>query len=404
MSNQTTPTTPSTRPFRVVIAGGGTGGHLMPGIAIAREIRRMAGSSDVSFLIPGKPLERKILESHGERFSECGGRSPAGGLLNKLKAAFSLTLAIRCAIRMFRADRPDAVVCVGGYGSFCAGMAARRLGIPLFLQEQNTIPGKVNRLLSRFAEGAFVQWPLMRGLHRRCRVEVVGNPIRSELFAAVANAPEGATLPGFDPLKVTLLVMGGSQGASSINRFILSDRELLASCADRLQVIHITGDRELESCRAAWAETPVTSHVIPFAANMGELYAASDFVLCRAGATTVSEALALGKPMALVPLPTAADNHQEHNARFVEACSAGVTMAQDKLGEPGMLRIFLNGAVLNDRRRAILAANAGLLGVSDAATTITTSLLTRFGVKTRPMSAESLRRLSAPSGADRTAA
>jgi UDP-N-acetylglucosamine:LPS N-acetylglucosamine transferase len=108
--------------------------------------------------------------------------------------------------------------------------------------------------------------------------------------------------------------------------------------------------------------------------------------------------------MALVPLPTSADNHQHHNARFVEACSAGVTIAQDKLAEPGMLRVLLNGAVLNDRRRAILAANAGLLGVADAATKITTSLLTRFGVKTRPMSAESLRRLSTPSGSGRYAA
>jgi len=389
-----TSSTTTPRPFRLVIAGGGTGGHLIPGIAIAREVRRLAASSNVSFLIPGKQLERSILDAHGEPYAECGGRSPAGGVISKLKAAASLAFAVRRAHRMFRTDRPDAVVCVGGYGSFCAGVAAWRLGIPVFLQEQNTIPGRVNRILSRFAERAFVQWPLMRGLHRNCDVEVTGNPIRSELFAAVANAPEGSTLPGLDPLKTTLLVMGGSQGAKSINDFILSDRPLLAECADRLQVIHITGERDLEANKAAWTTVPITTAVMPFSANMGEVYAASDMVLCRAGATTAAELLALGKPMALVPLPTAADNHQEHNARFIEACSAGVVIGQDKLAEPGMLRLFLTSVVLNDRRRAILAANAGLMGNPSAATTIATALLTRFGVKTRPMSAESLRRLS----------
>ncbi len=361
----------------LVIAGGGTGGHLIPGIAIAREVRRLNAGATVTFMIPGSELERTILREHGEEWIECGGSSPSGRFGRKAKSAISLTRATFVAKRQLRNIRPNAVIAVGGYGSLCGGVAAWRLKLPLFLQEQNVIPGRVNRLLGRIASHAWLNWPVIKGLPKRLSREVVGNPLRDSIFG-VTRGRATAQL-GLERDLPTMLVMGGSQGASAINQFV-ADAEVWDRLAGQVQVIHLAGSRDFSAMQDFWNGRAVKSVVKPFSAEMGTIYAASDFVLCRAGATTVSELLALGLPMALVPLPSAAHNHQHLNARLIEASGAAILVEQRRLSEPGMLSTLLNNAVLNHRRRDIMASASRSMGRCDAATVIARSLLRRFEI------------------------
>jgi UDP-N-acetylglucosamine--N-acetylmuramyl-(pentapeptide) pyrophosphoryl-undecaprenol N-acetylglucosamine transferase len=376
--------------LNLVIAGGGTGGHLIPGIAVAQKIRALAPESNVVFLIPGKPLERSILDAHGEDYVLCGGRSPVGNPLKKLTAVVSLAAAYRRSGAFLRGLSPDAVLGVGGYGSVCGGLAARRLGIPLFLQEQNVVAGRVNRLMSRYAEAVFAQWPLERPLHKNAAIEVTGNPIRTGLGSA--DRYESLRVLGLSPERSTLLIMGGSQGAAPINRAFTNNLDLLDVYSDRLQIIHLTGKAEFEEASRAWSGSRVTRAVLPFASDMAPLLAAADFVVCRAGATTVSELTALAKPMALIPLPTAADNHQELNARFIQKRGAGLLIHQSDLATQPVLHELLKRTILDRRRRGLLALNSRQLGKPGAATDIALRLLNRFGVQPSSRRADSISR------------
>lgn len=384
----------------IVIAAGGTGGHLIPGVALAQEFERLSPDIRVVFLIPGKQLEKSILDAHGLPYLCIGGKSPRGGLIGKLRAAWALTGAYRRARRILSELKPLQVFGAGGYGSVCVGLAAHRMGIPLALLEQNTIPGRVNRLMSRFAKVTYAQWPLERELHRTTKVEVVGNPIRRNIGRY--DRATASRLLDFDPSRKTLLVMGGSQGSSAINAFITDNLLLLEKYHRKLQVIHLTGNGEYNEVRARWAHSRVKHRVMPFAKDMGPLLCASDIVLCRAGATTISELTALGRAMALVPLPNSADNHQYHNARYVAGQGAAVVIKQENLDRPATLETLLDELVLKTERLRVTSDCASLMGRPGAGKTIALRTLESLGMPVPTRGTEVLLRRSRES--ERTSA
>jgi len=374
----------------IVFAGGGTGGHLIPAVALARELESMAEAAGnpvrIEFLIPGKKLERTILEDHGMSYTLCGGISPAGNVVRKAKAALSLYKAYRSCKNTLKQIKPLAMIGVGGYGSVCGGLAARSQKVPLYLLEQNTMPGRVNRLMSRYAEAMFAQWPLVKDV--KCPVEVLGNPTRSSL--AKLSRSDAQRKLGLNPERKTLLVMGGSQGASAINNFVLNNFETLDERSRRVQVIHLTGEPHFDSANTAWAMRIVNNLVLPYVGDMSAVLAASDLVLCRAGATTIAELTSLGKPMVLVPLPSAAEDHQRLNAEYVQSFGADDDYEQSKLDSPDVMRELLDEILLDDRTRASMALRSLTLGKVNAGASIASRVLSGIGLQVTPQAVESM--------------
>lgn len=365
----------------IVFAGGGTGGHLIPAIALARSFERAAESSGQSirthFLIPGKQLERTILDDHGMEYTLCGGVSPSGNPVRKAKAVLSLVRAYQACKRELAQLAPSAVIGVGGYGSVCGGFAARKLKLPLYLLEQNTMPGRVNRLMSRYARAMYAQWPLEREV--KCEVHLLGNPVRKSIFRFERH--EAARKLGLDPQRKTLLVMGGSQGASAINQFITNNLAEIDQRSHAMQVIHLTGSATFDACEQAWGSRTHKHLVLPYASDMAAILAASDLVLCRSGATTIAELTALGKPMALVPLPSSAEDHQRLNAEYVERRGAAELIEQSTLADQSTIRHVLDDLLLSDTARARMALRSMTLGEADAGDLIASAILEGIGLQ-----------------------
>ncbi len=382
--------------IRIIFAGGGTGGHLIPAIALAQEFERLHPEVRVRFLIPGKELERRILADHGMPFDECGGESPHGGWMARLRSVKSLFGAFRRSRKLLQRFEPNLVIGVGGYGSVCGGLAARSLKIPLVLMEQNVLAGKVNRFMARFADTTYVQWPLMQNLPGKSELKILGNPIRRNLGRY--DRRMALRLLDLNPNSTTLLVMGGSQGASAINRFIETNLPNIEPYHRRLQVIHLTGERDYEAMRTAWAHSRVRHKVLPFASDMGPILAATDVAISRAGATTMSELAAFGKPMILVPLPGAADDHQTHNARYAAAYGAAYHLPQEQLGDSDCASALIREVVLDEARRASMSKACRLVARLDAGKRIALDMLARFGVKPSEEPAENFGGVSSASG------
>ncbi|UCD11204.1 MAG: undecaprenyldiphospho-muramoylpentapeptide beta-N-acetylglucosaminyltransferase [Nitrospinaceae bacterium] len=299
---------------RVVIAGGGTGGHLYPGIALARALQQTDMSIDITFIGTERGLEAKVIPREGFRLKTIA----AAGLLGKsglgrLSAWAKLPLGAMQALGFLLRKRPGLVVGVGGYVSGPVGVAAKLLGIPVLLHEQNALPGITNRLLGRFADKIAVSFPQSARFFPAGRVVETGNIIREEFCRPSPVATAG---------RFTVLVLGGSQGAHSINIAMTAALEHLAGVKDRLYVIHQTGDRDFESIQQQYREAGFRADVQPFIHDMATCYHAASLIITRAGATTLAEITACGKASVLIPFPHAAHNHQEKNARVLDTAGA----------------------------------------------------------------------------------
>jgi len=316
-----------------VIAGGGTGGHLYPGIAIAEEIRRRKPGARILFAGRGLPLEKSIVERHG--YSLLPVRS--GGVVGKsigrrLSGAFLALRGFFEAMRMLQKLKPKAVVGVGGYASFPMVLAAAARRIPTLVQEQNAVPGLTNRLLGRVAgEIALAYDDTRRYFGGRGRL--TGNPIRAE-FLDVRPTPKGD--------RWSLLVFGGSQGARALNSAVLDALPHLLEERERLSIVHGTGPADEERVRRAYASSAFPAEVLPYITDIRSAYAGADLVIARAGASTCSELAACGKAAILVPLPTAAHDHQTRNAESVARAGAAVLLKEKDLSGPA-----LAGAIRN---------------------------------------------------------
>jgi UDP-N-acetylglucosamine--N-acetylmuramyl-(pentapeptide) pyrophosphoryl-undecaprenol N-acetylglucosamine transferase len=311
--------------LRVVIAAGGAGGHLFPGIAVAREfvVRHQAA---VTFLTTPKPITTQILERYGFAWEAVSSRALKGeGLLSRGRTLLGVPRTVLAARARLKKLNPHLVLGMGGHSSGPSGVAAWLLGIPLALHEQNAIPGATNRYLSRLAQKIFVSFPACGDFFPRGRSLWTGNPIRPEFFDP---APPRAASP------FTVMITGGSQGAHALNMAVLAGLPLLAGLEDRLVFLHLTGEADRETVAAGYQDHGFAAEVAAFTPEVAAWMRRAHLLVCRAGASTLAELAAVGRPAILVPYPFAANNHQEFNARSLTAAGAAeIILNKDFTGE-----------------------------------------------------------------------
>jgi len=312
-----------------VIAGGGTGGHLYPGIAIAEEIRRRSPTARIVFAGRGLPLERDIVGRHGyELLAVSSGGVVGRSFGRRVQGALLALKGIVESMRMLGRLGPRAVIGVGGYASGPMVLAAVIRRIPTLVEEQNAVPGLTNRLLGRVAGQVAITFEETRRFFGG-RGVVTGNPIRAEFAAADRDRARRRREAGGAPFH--LLVFGGSQGAKALNSAVLEALPRLADRRDRLRITHGTGAADLERVRAGYAAMGVAADVRPYIAAIRAAYEDADLVVARAGASTVSELAACGRAAILVPLPTSAHDHQLRNAARVAGAGAAILMEERDL-------------------------------------------------------------------------
>jgi UDP-N-acetylglucosamine--N-acetylmuramyl-(pentapeptide) pyrophosphoryl-undecaprenol N-acetylglucosamine transferase len=342
---------------RVVIAGGGTGGHLYPGIAVAHELRSRRADADISFAGTARGIEARVIPREGFeldllRSSGLKGKSIA----DRARGAALIPLGLADAWRIVSKRRPDLVIGVGGYSSGPVVMVAAFRGVPTMLLEQNAVPGLTNRWLGRVVKAAAVTFDSTQAFFGS-KAFVSGNPVRPEFFATTGPQQESGV---DDQTSVTrVLVFGGSQGAHAINMAMVEAAPRLAAGGPALHLVHQTGERDVEMVRAAYRQARLPADVEPFLYDMGRQLGQADLIVCRAGATTLAEIAAAGKPAILIPLPTATDDHQRMNA--------------EALGNAGASEVLLQkdatGPVLADRIQALAADRDGRRRMAAAART-----------------------------------
>jgi UDP-N-acetylglucosamine--N-acetylmuramyl-(pentapeptide) pyrophosphoryl-undecaprenol N-acetylglucosamine transferase len=349
-------------PFSVVIAGGGTGGHLYPGIAVARELLAREPSAAISFAGTAAGIESRVVPREGFaldviRSSGLKGKS----LIDRARGAARLPLSLLDAWRIVTARRPALVIGVGGYSSGPVVLVASLRGVPTMLLEQNAVPGLTNRLLARFVKSAAVSFESTREFFGS-KAFVTGNPVRPEFLEAAAPQQESSR----DATSTRVLVFGGSQGAHAINMAMVEAATGLATHGDRIRLTHQTGERDVAVVRAAYEQARLEADVQPFLHDMGRRLGQTDLVVCRAGATTLAEITAAGRAAILIPLPTATDDHQRKNAEALVAKGAADLLLQRDLNGASLAERIL--ALAGDRvRRERMAAAARTLARPEAA-------------------------------------
>jgi len=312
---------------KVLIAGGGTGGHLFPAIALAEELRSRLPELSILFVGAEEGVEASLLAARGWDFE--GIR--ASGLLGKplsqrVRGLALMPSGLIRSRRILRQFCPDIVVGFGGYASAAVVLAGVLAGVPTVIHEQNAYPGLANRWLGKIVDLVAVAFEGASGYFPKGKVRVTGNPVRKELFGV--TRAEAIARFGLDQQRFTLLIFGGSQGAYRLNQAVLEALPLLEPERERIQFLHATGRRDLATVRQGYSAGGYRAVVEPFFWEIAAAYAAADLCLCRAGAGTVAELCALGKPSVLVPFPYAANDHQRRNAEALAACG-GARMVQD---------------------------------------------------------------------------
>jgi len=348
---------------RMMIAGGGTGGHVFPGIALAGEVVTRHPDNDVVFVGTSRGLEAKVVPATGypiELIDVKGlkGKGPFTFLANLLLLPGAL---VQCW-RVLTKWHPDIVVGVGGYASGPVVLAAWLLRIPTALQEQNAVAGITNRLLGVLVQAAFTAFPEASRFFDRAKVYQLGNPIRRELM-------ENYMRPSQVHDKLRLLVFGGSQGAHVLNLRFIEALPHLADLRGRLEITHQTGARDRAAVERGYHAAGFNPDVREFITDMSEAYARADLVVCRAGATTLGELTVCKKPSLLIPFPAAADNHQVMNARSLVDAGAAIMIEEAHLtGE--VLAHEIRALLTHPERRESMARAAGRLGSPQAASEI----------------------------------
>ena len=316
--------------MRVLIAGGGTGGHLFPAIALAEAFMKKSGENQVRFITTQRALDSQLLAERGFSFMPLKMEGLKGkGASGKLRSLYQLPGAFSRSLKIIGEYRPEMVLGVGGYVSGPVVLAAWRKRVPCAVQEQNSIPGITNRLLGKVADRVFLAFEESGAFFPKSKIRITGNPIRKELKKVAFRE-----VPPAGPL--TLLILGGSQGAHRINQWVRDSLEGLLSLKNELYFIHQTGEKDEAETARAYQEKGFRHRVTAFISDMVWAYGQADMIIGRAGAMTITEITALGKPSLLIPFPFAANNHQEHNARSLVAAGAAEMILEEDL-TPGLL-------------------------------------------------------------------
>ncbi len=315
-----------TYPLRVVIAGGGTGGHLFPGIAIAEEFLRRNPATAILFIISGNPFEISTLSKKKYTWRRIESEGIKGrGLARQLAAAAKIPQGILSSLKILKNFKPDLVVGIGSYSSGPVVAGAWLLRIPVALCEQNVLAGITNRLLSHFADRIYVSF---RNTCLGCadkKIYFTGNPVRREILEYTSgNKPDRKNR------KFTVMITGGSQGAHSINLIVADALDHIKNKTE-YNFIHQTGSNDNKMMQTLYEKHGIHCKVESFFTDMPKQFNDADIVICRSGATTVAELTAMGKAALFIPYPFAADNHQELNALALVEVGAAEMMLQEKL-------------------------------------------------------------------------
>jgi UDP-N-acetylglucosamine--N-acetylmuramyl-(pentapeptide) pyrophosphoryl-undecaprenol N-acetylglucosamine transferase len=349
--------------MRLLIAGGGTGGHLFPGVAIAEELLAREPGAAVRFVGTRRGIEARVLPELGWELSliEVSGLKTVGAL-SALRGLLRLPRALWQARRIVREFRPDAVIGVGGYASGPVVLMARLAGIPTAICEQNSIPGLTNKILGRVARAVFVSFDGTRRFFKPRKTVVSGNPVRRELVQKLLGVPAAATD------RVHVLVSGGSLGAVAVND-LASEALIALARTTPLAIVHQTGEKGLDATAKRYADAGVAAECRAFITDMAAAYQRADLIICRAGATTVAELAITGKPAVFIPYPFAADNHQEVNAREMADAGAALMFKQSELTATGLAEA-LQPLIADAARRAEMGARMKALARPRAAATV----------------------------------
>lgn len=341
----------------VIIAGGGTGGHIFPGVAIAQEFRRRNPQTQILFVGTARGLETKIIPREGFKLEliEVAALKRVG-LLKRIKSLLLLPKSFLAVRSLIRQIKPDVVIGVGGYASGPVVLVAALMGVPTLVAEQNALPGFTNRVLARFVDAAALTFEEAKKYFGGKAV-ITGNPVRAEFFSISPKQTEEM---------VHLFITGGSQGARAVNLAMIDALPLLFEDRGRLSITHQTGEHDYDKVRAAYLEIGWKAEVKPFIEDMISELAKTDLVISRAGATTVAELAAAGKPALMIPFPFAADDHQRKNAEAVERAGAGRMILQAEL-TPERLAQELLWLVNDPQQLARMAEASRTLGHPDAA-------------------------------------
>ena len=327
---------PSAKKMSVLIMAGGTGGHVFPALAVANELR--ARGADINWLGTGRGIENRLVPAaniplHLIKVEGVRGR----GVLGLAKAPFLICYAVMQAVNLIRQINPDVVVGFGGFASGPGGLAAKLLGKPLVIHEQNAVAGTTNRLLAKVANTVLAAFP--DAFRSISTVQVVGNPVREEI-KNLEPAPERYAARAQQNTPLQLLIVGGSLGAKAINELMPAALgELPPEC--RPSVWHQTGKGHVEATTALYMQYQVNAKLAEFIDDMAAAYAWADIVVCRAGALTVSELMTAGVAAILIPLPSAIDDHQTFNAKNLTDAGAGIALVQKDLTAAKMAALLL---------------------------------------------------------------
>ncbi|MBM4281500.1 MAG: undecaprenyldiphospho-muramoylpentapeptide beta-N-acetylglucosaminyltransferase [Deltaproteobacteria bacterium] len=357
--------------MKLVIAGGGTGGHLFPGIAVAEALRELDPSSEVLFVGTARGIETRAVPKAGYRLELIDVAGLKGmGALHKLKTLARLPLSLAQSRRVLRDFGADAVIGVGGYASGPVLVAARTLGLPTAICEQNSVPGVTNRMLGKIVDAVYVTFPASQSFFPAHKTHLTGNPVRAS-FRDAARRPAPPVEKGL------VFTFGGSQGARPLNENVPLALGLLKQRGHDVRALHQAGKDAVDAVRDRYSDVSVSAEVTPFLDDMVTAYRRAHVVLCRAGATSCAELTALGVPAILVPFPEAADDHQTKNADDLVAQDAAILLPQADL-TPATLADVLERLLVDDDHRRRLADGARRAGRLEAALDVARAAQTGF--------------------------
>jgi len=331
--------------MRAMLAGGGTGGHVIPALAIAQQLQKQFGA-EILFIGTARGIENRLVPAAGFplRLVQVGALKNVS-LTTRLKTFLDLPRAVWESSRILAEFRPQIVIGVGGYASGPAMMAAILRAIPTLVFEPNFVPGFANRVVARFVSAAAVHFEETGRYFRRCAV--TGVPVR-EAFFAIADKPANPT-----PM---LLVFGGSQGAHAINQVVMQSAAELLKRIPGLHIVHQTGERDYNDAQVAYANLDGAVEAHRFIDDMPARFAQASLLICRSGASTVAEVTAAGKPAIFVPFPRAADDHQKRNAEALERAGAAVMLEESRLSPESLIETVRS--LLGDQKRLDTMSNA----------------------------------------------
>lgn len=337
--------------MRIIIAGGGTGGHVFPAISIAQEISNNKLGDEILFVGTKRGMENELVSKNGYEIMHISSRGFVGrGFFNTIIAFFYALKGLFESITIIKSFNPNVVLGVGGYVSGPLVLAAWMLRIPTAICEQNTVPGVTNRILGRLVSKIFASFDSSVLYFPSKKVLITGNPVRRDILESSNNSKDNKF--------VSILIFGGSQGASSLNNSV--PEAFSKVDIKNIKIVHQTGKKDFENVKSLYNASGVDAEVLVFIDNMAEAYSKSDLVIGRSGAGTIAEITSLGKPSILVPFPYAAHNHQFENAKVLQSADAAV-LIEDKDLTPEKLAPTLTNLLHEDKLND-MASNAKKLG------------------------------------------